>query len=211
MTILFWGTGSYAFNWIKNNNLLIQNFNCIKFISKNTNEKEFLGKEVITPNKIVSLIYDKLCILSSFEKNIRIEAIEEYHIPAEKIITIQELEEYIININEFKNNFDIKTLIKHLAKNEESEITSLINDYYDYKYIKEIYQDYINKYIPIKVPDHKSNRIIWICWFQGYENAPKIVQACINSIKKYMLNYKNNIYYRKKFSKICKISKTYTR
>lgn len=25
---------------------------------------------------------------------------------------------------------------------------------------------------------------VWICWFQGLENAPDIVQACVNSVKK---------------------------
>lgn len=27
-------------------------------------------------------------------------------------------------------------------------------------------------------------RKIWICWFQGYENAPPLVRACINSVRR---------------------------
>lgn len=30
--------------------------------------------------------------------------------------------------------------------------------------------------------DHKSSNKIWICWFQGMENAPDIVKKCYNSI-----------------------------
>ena len=31
----------------------------------------------------------------------------------------------------------------------------------------------------------KSNKV-WVCWFQGYENAPDLVKACINSFKEIM-------------------------
>jgi mannosyltransferase OCH1-like enzyme len=30
---------------------------------------------------------------------------------------------------------------------------------------------------------------IWTCWLQGYDNAPPIVKACINSMKKYAGDY----------------------
>lgn len=32
--------------------------------------------------------------------------------------------------------------------------------------------------------DHKKSKIIWFCWLQGFDNAPEIVQACYNSIKR---------------------------
>lgn len=32
--------------------------------------------------------------------------------------------------------------------------------------------------------EHKRSKIIWFCWLQGIENAPEIVQACYNSIKR---------------------------
>ena len=31
--------------------------------------------------------------------------------------------------------------------------------------------------------EHKSSNKVWICWFQGIENAPPIVQKCYESIK----------------------------
>ncbi len=199
MVILFWGTGSFAFNWIKNNSILLANFEHIKFVSKNPNEKKFLENEVITPEEIATIVYDKLCILSSFEKNIREEAIKTYHVPLEKLITFQELEELIINIRKAKKTFGEKILIRHLAQNE-TEITSMINDYYDYKYLKEKYQNYLNEYKHNDVNNSNNSKIIWICWFQGYENAPKIVQACINSIKKNMSKHKIILITEKNFN-----------
>ena len=32
--------------------------------------------------------------------------------------------------------------------------------------------------------EHKKSKIVWFCWLQGLENAPKIVHACYNSIKR---------------------------
>lgn len=31
---------------------------------------------------------------------------------------------------------------------------------------------------------HKSSKEVWICWFQGIENAPELVQKCYQSVKK---------------------------
>lgn len=51
-------------------------------------------------------------------------------------------------------------------------------------------QKYLRKYLnvlnnlPQKTPLSDDNRKIWICWFQGIENAPQIVKRCIESIKK---------------------------
>ena len=33
--------------------------------------------------------------------------------------------------------------------------------------------------------DIKINKTIWVCWFQGEENAPEIIKICIKSLKKY--------------------------
>lgn len=35
-----------------------------------------------------------------------------------------------------------------------------------------------NKLLP-----HKQSNKIWVCWFQGIENAPKLVQKCFQSLK----------------------------
>ena len=33
---------------------------------------------------------------------------------------------------------------------------------------------------------HEHPKQVWVCWFQGMEDAPKIVKACFNSIKKHL-------------------------
>ena len=44
--------------------------------------------------------------------------------------------------------------------------------------LEEFDKSYIEK-------EHKASNIIWICWFQGIENAPYIVKKCYQSVKKY--------------------------
>ena len=41
--------------------------------------------------------------------------------------------------------------------------------------------------------DHRQSDDIWICWFQGINNAPDIVRTCVNSIKVNLPNKKINI------------------
>lgn len=38
--------------------------------------------------------------------------------------------------------------------------------------------------------DAKPTHIIWLCWLQGIEQAPEIVQKCVASVKQYMPDYK---------------------
>lgn len=46
---------------------------------------------------------------------------------------------------------------------------------YSYK-LKEFNQNYVDK-------EHCISNKIWICWFQGIENAPEIVKKCYESVK----------------------------
>lgn len=36
--------------------------------------------------------------------------------------------------------------------------------------------------------EHKGSNKIWICWFQGMENAPELVQKCYQSVKKNLVD-----------------------
>ena len=51
-----------------------------------------------------------------------------------------------------------------------------------YRKLKRKYKYVLEKF-KAKNESFASNKV-WICWFQGLENAPKIVQSCVNSIKK---------------------------
>ena len=48
---------------------------------------------------------------------------------------------------------------------------------------------------PLEEPGKQSapTRIIWMCWLQGLDNAPEIVQKCVASVKHHMPDYKVQI------------------
>lgn len=48
------------------------------------------------------------------------------------------------------------------------------------KYKKQV--DYFNKHYD-KDLQHKSSNKVWVCWFQGIENSPTVVQKCYQSLK----------------------------
>lgn len=49
------------------------------------------------------------------------------------------------------------------------------------------YKGFINDYKNTHkndIVEHKHENIVWVCWLQGMENAPTIVQKCYNSLQK---------------------------
>lgn len=58
-----------------------------------------------------------------------------------------------------------------------------------YRYIKKKYSRYISSYIPtqdiIEEKKYVREKTIWVCWWQGEENAPIIVKRCISSLHHY--------------------------
>lgn len=50
------------------------------------------------------------------------------------------------------------------------------------KKYRHVLEDFDRTYIDTP---HKSSDKIWICWFQGMENAPEIVQRCYQSVKEH--------------------------
>lgn len=76
----------------------------------------------------------------------------------------------------------IKLKCKFIIKNEISKIKERQLFVYN-KYNKK-YKNIIEKSNYIYIKNEESN-YIWICWLQGYEKAPDIVKACIDSIKKH--------------------------
>ena len=48
----------------------------------------------------------------------------------------------------------------------------------NFSYVFEKYKNYSKGY------EYDSHSPIWVCWFQGYDNAPLLVKKCIDSIKK---------------------------
>ena len=54
------------------------------------------------------------------------------------------------------------------------------------RYLEDSYNDLIQKYMKQNSSSNKDiPNIIWVCWWQGLENAPEIVKVCFESIKKF--------------------------
>ena len=74
----------------------------------------------------------------------------------------------------------------------ELNISNLNVDHNKIKqYLLEKYSSVIQKYINKKdESSDKQPNIIWVCWWQGIENAPYIVKLCFEKIKKFAGNRK---------------------
>lgn len=67
-----------------------------------------------------------------------------------------------------------------------------INKYPKTKVCQDVY-DFVDSVLEIKKQDIKPSKTfdkypIWIYWNQGFENAPNIVQLCLNSVKNHIPN-----------------------
>lgn len=70
-----------------------------------------------------------------------------------------------------------KRVKKHLLQKHETMIK-----YFDVEF-KDFLKEYNYNHV-LNQQDKNYENVIWICWWQGIENAPEIVQSCVNSIKK---------------------------
>lgn len=89
----------------------------------------------------------------------------------------------IMNRNGFKETYNVK---KRLMKKHEIML----------KYIEEIFSDFLNEYDYDKVipdTDTKLRGRLWICWWQGMDDAPEIVKRCVESIQRNVKNHKVTI------------------
>lgn len=86
-------------------------------------------------------------------------------------------------INTFvRGEFLIKLKCKFFIKSELSIIKE--RQLFVYNKFNKKYKEIIEKSNYVYKKSEESN-YIWICWLQGYEKAPDIVKACIDSIKKH--------------------------
>lgn len=58
---------------------------------------------------------------------------------------------------------------------------------YMYDKLKLEYKDFIDRGVVTSETSVLSNKV-WICWFQGFQNAPNLVKACLNSVRTMLPN-----------------------
>lgn len=97
---------------------------------------------------------------------------------------------------------------------KDRDAKTVIYQYKDYKKLCTKYKEMIDRGVDPR-SEHEFSNKVWVCWFQGYEAAPPLVKACINSMHRVMPgkeiiiltrnNYKQYIelpdYIEKKFEK----------
>ncbi len=85
----------------------------------------------------------------------------------------------IMNRNGFKESINVKNRLMKKYK--------IMLDFLEKKY-KDFWPAYkLSKEMP-ECKEQLRNKI-WICWWQGIENAPEIVKACVESIKRFSGEY----------------------
>ena len=87
----------------------------------------------------------------------------------------------IMNRNGYRES---KRITKHLLRKHEIMI----------KYYERSFGNFLINYNYKKVENQKSGKdlsdVIWVCWWQGLDNAPLLVKKCVKSIKKNAGNHK---------------------
>ena len=76
-----------------------------------------------------------------------------------------------------------------------------------YSKIKRKYGKLVSHAEVITKPDVEKPKIIWFCWFQGWENAPPLVHDCYKSIEKHCAGYEIRIITENNFSDFADIPK----
>ena len=101
----------------------------------------------------------------------------------------------VINyIKEYGINLFITKGIRRLCLKNNSVLATKINEYNEDKVTRVLSNIVLNKEFKennlFKKKQNLNSEPIWIMWWQGYNQAPKIVKACINSIRKNNVNHK---------------------
>lgn len=112
-------------------------------------------------------------------------------------ITEQKLQDLYYNVNEFLEraktvDSDKKADVIYAIYRVVEYSTRLLLEYERIEKQNQLkdsltkrYSNLIEKYKNINLVNKQEEDIIWICWWQGIENAPEIVKKCLNSVKKY--------------------------
>lgn len=83
--------------------------------------------------------------------------------------------------------------LKFMRKGKTQYVKDAINAELDRRYLEKEYRWYLESPKNSYEMDSFFPKIIWWCWFQGYDQAPPLVKACFNSLKRNFPEYKINI------------------
>lgn len=187
--ILFWGMGVEALKWIRDIQLIRNSFTIIGFTQTVYNEEEekcinsfgfnYVPFEILREENV-----DYLCIICRYEWEIR-KTLFENGLYQKAIIT---------DINEilmmYHFGLSINKAYQELYKCIPKAVKNTLCSLESYKYLKREYtyvlleQRELTYTVKPKVFIDKDITPIWMIWLQGIENAPSVIQLCIERIKK---------------------------
>lgn len=75
-------------------------------------------------------------------------------------------------------------------KETDPDLKKVNKNWIIYTYLKQKYSKFIKNYDVKKNKTHEYSNFVWWCWFQEEENAPEIVKACLNNLRKNMSDKK---------------------
>ena len=99
-------------------------------------------------------------------------------------------------LSTFKSKVDIQKMVRtKCGETDKIKKDLLIKHDILLEYYTKTFGDFLTKYdyeqAKKSIDNYKiKDDIIWVCWWQGIENAPEIVKKCISSIKKAAGNHK---------------------
>lgn len=151
----------------------------------------FKGKPVISPYNINDYKWDYILIASSYEEEIRMQAVSQHQVEECKLLSMRELSALLISqedchVFDQYSELEITNFLFH-----NPELNELVVNLKTYQYIKDKYDYVLEKSDPDQVPasNLQVEKNVWICWLQGFENAPDIVKCCRNSVYKYLNDF----------------------
>ena len=110
--------------------------------------------------------------------------IKEEILATKEVIKVTSFKEAIIT---FLAKIDIQILSRNGYKENNSQKRRLLKKHdIMMKYFNITFKEFLDKYDGPKISeeDVDMSDTIWVCWWQGYDNAPKIVRKCLDSIKR---------------------------
>ncbi len=192
--VILWGTGRDAnyFMTYHHHRLLKVEIVCVCDSSEEKWGKSWETMEIISPSAAFHKQFDYIIVLSDkFYQEIE-KAIIKNGIPVHKILSIGQFERkyWEWNVESKLGNFYKEELVATLSPYNKINIClqRTIRDFEDYVKIDEKYRTCALKIIEkekrMEIIHSKKeyHDDIWVCWLQGFQDAPPLVKACIRRI-----------------------------
>ena len=188
MKIVFWGMGNLAKEYVKQIKIFSKRIEVVAFtdsFQKNiTDGLVWEGYKIIEPQTLPILSVDYICILSSYDWEIRNKIYRENLFDLKRIIGFHE----ISMMDSF--GMDLDKCYTKMLENTNPIYRVVMNKWVTYDYVKRNYAYIIcdNKNWKVKLNKRyffeRTIKPVWILWLQGFENAPEVVKLCVHSMKR---------------------------